>query len=1175
MEPEQIRTQFEQTLNSKDRQILTFQKEVLKTKRANQSLREEKETLLQNIKTKESLIADLERQKLEAETLQKVTSLDSTTYKREAQIYDDFLKSTLSKSDLFIQAIKQLDNELKGNLTKVNDLDRHNLILSNENTSFKTMDELYAKKEEVYKSTINKLFEDMDLLRSTFQTRTTDLEYRLEAEQRENGTLRANQDAQNQKFNDLERSAKELHDNSNIEIQNYIRALTVVQSREKLLNGEIEKLSQELNSKSEALENKEIRVARDFELKSQQINAFSQEIQNLKLIIVEKDAQINRVREENLKIKARENLLNQGLEDFGAQRERLEQSSKEDLIAHIQEINQLYSLERSERQKVQTQFDDMRRELSEKIPLLLDKQAQFSRASEENENLKSRIAKVMDELGKVYKEKVSFETELKKLREESESETFQAAFLHNEITKLLIQNNKFKLAIMNGSQGDTLREMLTSDLEPADSVFYNDIDDLQKKHLLLVNRLNELKLNKRKEDRLNSSQNRKPISFEESYNEGSSLYEQEKDFIDSRRPFGGDIVEKRRKIDVDDIELKATKEAQDALIERLRQEAIDLSSKLRDSQQQIVKLNTEISSLHAKKKIEDSKVVSERIIVENSLSKAEFAESTISKLLDEKKKLNQTILEKDKAVNDLISKAQLAKRENVDLQRKIEIMQKELSTRDGYEERLNKIIRESQQDMISEDKNSNQSVSILKEETIALKTKIENQAVLIKNYEDRDTNLQRLLRQLSHQFKVYSNKLNSIFFEDEIQGSYNSSVKEVLALRGKLSELQETLAFYKQELNAQDTEYRDAFNQIEDMTNIITDNFASLRNKFSQQGSQIQEQLEKISNNYGTKVQDLQARVDTYLEPDQEEEEYEDNDWVHISEYQKLEGQLKKEEENLRTLKAAIDEMRNDLLQEREANLKHTSVQQNENEQVKQFILEIDNLTNTRVQLESTVKSLQEKYELQQQHLNLVQRTSEKEMDTLNNENQNLKADIGQLTDNLSQLTNENIESAGVVVLQQRNNLLSYLRERNSTLSLERDQLKSKLSTLKKKIDELKSEKIGQIGTLEKELIVLKRNQEFEVVPQTSYIKALLEENKTLFKENEHKKKLLTEQEQQIKVFEQFGRVDEVEQEGSSPLIIEEDDENFLTAEKVLSLLEKAKAQYEVLGRIEGKDQKE
>jgi hypothetical protein len=410
--------------------------------------------------------------------------------------------------------------------------------------------------------------------------------------------------------------------------------------------------------------------------------------------------------------------------------------------------------------------------------------------------------------------------------------------------------------------------------------------------------------------------------------------------------------------------------------------------------------------------------------------------------------------------------------------------------------------------------------------------------------------------------------LHQIFFEDEIKDSYNSSTQEVFHLRGQLYELREILKFYKQELATQTEEYQDAFDKIEEVTAAITDNFNSLETKFTRQENQFKDRIKNIETDQITVIQDLQSKVDQHLEAAPEEEVYEDSDWVHISEFQQLEEKIKKEEERTKTLQNTIEEMREQLLHEREENLKQTSVQQQENEQVKKYLSEINTLTNERNILNDIVAKLKEKNDIQQQQLITTQDTFDREITALTEENTVLRADMSKLTEDMGKSATENIEQAGILALEQRNNLLRYLREKNIELAFERDQLKSKLFAHRKTINTQKTETLQQIEKLENELRDLKRTKDLEMVPQTTFLKGLIEENKNLHQQNTKNKKILDSQGQQIKVIEQYQR-EEAEQEAGSPVAMEEDEEEALDAEKILSLLERAKAQYEVLGKLD------
>lgn len=1179
MDIEQIRTQFEQSLNARDKQLLTVQKELLKAKKANTTLKEENSKLQANIHMKEMAIMQLEKERNEIRTSEMATSLDASNYKREAQVYDEFLKSNLAKSDFFVRTIQKLETELRNKLDQINELDKNNVVLNNENASFQSFDTHFHIKEEIYKSTISKLFEDMKNLNEMFIVRTTDLGYQIEAKERENERIKNNEEKLLDKISLLEASVKNLTEDKELDrqgLENAIKLSETISNNRKI---EIEKLQEELRVRNAAFEERDKRMLETFQNKDQQINSLIQEVHELKLAMIEKDAQITRLTEENRRAKVRETLLNQGLEEFGAQREAFDSLSREDLIDRLGQTTEALGLANGEVSKLQIQIGDIKKQLAHNIPMLLDKEAQYSKASEENENLRVRLEKIMKETEKVYKEKVHAEKELKRIRDLSVGENFDTAFLSNQVTKLLIQNNKLKLALTNGTGGESVEQILIADLEPSTSVFYNDVEDLKNKYAIILKRYKDMKAKGEKPKQQPKLPNfgakrMFPVEEEEVYEEDYGRMEDEESGFGMRRDEGKEAIEKRRKLEEGlDLEGRAIRDAQAAVINKNNIEIADLQTKLRELEQQNIKLSQEISSFNVRKNQEEYQQKSQFLVAENNLRKAEDGENENKRLLLERQQLQNRILEKDRALNEMVGKVGKIQKENLDLQHKLNLTQKELNNRKNFEDTLNKAIEEARNGIMVEEKDLGQSLQVVKEENLLMKMKIENQAVLLKNYEDRVTNLQRLLNQVNKEYQAHSDKLNKIFFfDEEIKESYNSSIQEVFVLRSKLHELQELLDFYRRELQAQNIEYEGTFDKLEEMTGTITQNFVTLKEKIHEKENQIKKELSKLPN-YENKVKELEGKVTTFLEEKEkqqeeaEEEEYEDTDWVHISEHQELKEKLKKEEENTLGYKNMVEELRDQLLHERETNLKHSSIQQQENEQVKQFIMEIDTLTSEKKRLEDTIAQLNETNEINLAQLALIQASFDREVESLTEENKRLQEDLNKLAENFGTAASENIENSGILALGQKNNLLNYLRERNSTLAFERDQLRSKLFALKKKIDALKAEKLQYISKLENELQGLRHKQELESVPQTSYLKVIIEENKTLQKENEKRKKLISEQEQQLKVIEQYRR------DEAASSMEEEGDEDDLNADKILSLLERAKAQFEVLGKIEGKEQ--
>jgi len=327
-----------------------------------------------------------------------------------------------------------------------------------------------------------------------------------------------------------------------------------------------------------------------------------------------------------------------------------------------------------------------------------------------------------------------------------------------------------------------------------------------------------------------------------------------------------------------------------------------------------------------------------------------------------------------------------------------------------------------------------------------------------------------------------------------------------------------------------------------------------------------------LTGDYENKLQGLNTQVEKFIEENEEEEVYEDTDWKHISEYQTLEEKLKKEEENTKLYKDLVDEVRDQLLSERETNLKYTTVQQQENEQIKKYIVEIDRLVTEKARLENTINRLNRTIEEITQNSAIAQQTFERDLAELNNDNRALREDLERMTENLSKVTGASTEQAGMIAFEQQNNLLTYLREKNGTLAFERDQLKSQLLTLRKKINTLKDEKANQVDVLENELSNLKYNKELQTVPQTDFLKILIEENKNLLKDNKKNQKILAEQELQLQIYDKIRK--EQEDQGKSPDVIEEEEDDLVNAEKLVVLLEKAKAQYEILGKIANKEEK-
>jgi len=1178
MEIEQNITQLEQIVNTKDKQLFQLQKELLKSKKANQTLKEEKNVLGENIKNHEKIIGELENDKREYEASKQIISLDCFNYKRETEIYDAFLKSNLAKSDYYVNTIKRLDAELRAKLDAINNLDKHNLTLLRENEASKDIEAFFQKKEDIYKSTLEKLFEDLNSASQAYQEKTAKLEYDLDFVQRENQRLRNNEQSLNDKINSLENLAKEGTEGKIKEIRGLEQALDLSLVQNKSRQAEAEKFRAEAQKKNSELEERDRKTFQVFEEKDKKIEALTQEVQNLHLKLIEKDEQITRFNEENQKMKVRETLLNQGLEEFESQEGSYNQMTKDDLLKYLKNIIETLKLERSEKTKAVTQLEDIKRDLAVKIPVLLDKQAEFHKTSEENDNLRSRNEKLIEELQKVYKEKVSYENQIKRIKSESTTdESFNAAFLNNQVSKLLVQNHKLKLALVNGLQNQSIEELLSDDVEKSNSIFYHDIDDLQKKHQLLVKRVRELKDKKERDIRSSVNPNKRLNRIEEEEEEdeefSSGGVQEEPEFKEARKFAGKEIIEKKRKLEKENIQLQATQHAQDGVIKRLNEENLSLKNRIRELEQENIRLDQQISIMNVEKKNIDFQMKNQNVMMDSNLQKAEDNENQIRRLLAERENLNKRIVEKDKTINENLSKVEKTKKEILNLQHKLTLTEKELNNRKDFEERLNKAIEDSGRVNMIEEHDSVHSTLQLKEDNLLMKTKIENQTTIIKNYEERESNLQRLVNQATNQLQLYSEKLHTIFFQNDIKETYNSPTQEVATLRGKLYELQETLIFYKQELDNQTKEYQNAFGKIEEITNVISEKFGSLSHKFTEQGDQLKEQLASVTTDYQKKIENLNSKVDTYVESGAQEEVYEDNEWVHITEYQLLEEKLKKEEENTRSYKNMVDEIREQLLNEREENLKYTSVQSQETDQIKKYLIDINKLTSDKVRLENTIAKLNENVEHLNQQIAFTQQIFDKEIEALNEENKVLRTDIDKLTENIGKTTGETVEQAGILAIGQRNNLLNYLREKNANLALERDQLKAKLLNMRKKINSLQNEKLEQIGKLENELTSLKINQELETVPRTKFLKSIIEEKNNLLKENEKKEKLLKEQEKQISLFETL-RGENIEIEESPNKMEEETNEDF-DAEKILSLLERAKAQFEILGKIDMKDQKD
>ena len=1174
MEVESSATKLEQIINTKDKQLVTLQKELLKNQRTTQTLKTERDTFSDNLSQKENLIKDLTSLKDQAEAAQRLTSLDSINYKREAELYDQFLQTNLAKSDYFIKTIKQLDTELRAKLEAIKDLDKQNAFLVRENSSFQELDSFFKKKEEIYKTTIEDLFGELNTYHQAAQEKTTRIEAKLEAEQRESERIRISENNLRQRVGSLETSIKETQGDKNIELRNVQRALDLSLALNKNLKQDLEILREELKAKRGSYEEKDQEVFRTFEEKSKKIESLHQEIHDLKLQIVEKDANFSRISEENRRLTAKDTLLNQGFEEFQNQQEVYNDLSKENLLEHLGKMMQIIEVERNDKLKLTTQLSEIRKDLSEKIPILLEKQAQFSKASEENDVLRSRIDKFSAELDKVYNEKVTLEREIERRKENEQSlENFDAAFLSNQVTKLLIQNNKLKLAITQaGGTAQQVEAIIGENREAPNSVFYRDIEDLQEKHRMLVKRVKELK--GVKETKPDFLQGKRLSKIEEDEDEDvvSSPEDQ-----DSRRLQGKEVIEKKIKSEKSEVQARAEKQAQEGVIKNLNREILDLKNKIREMEQINIAVTQELNFVKSEQTKVDAQSKNQAALFENNLNKFQSNENEVKRLVQEREDLKKKLTEKDRIVSEHAAKAEAARKEKANLEHKLTILQKELANRKDFEDRLNKAIQNAQQPTTMLEETSEAPVSIdslqtLREDNILLKAKVETQSVLLKSHENRELSLKNLLAQVSQQFQTYSDKLQAIFFVKDVRESYNSPTQEVSILRGKLHELQETLAFYREELYSQTIEYQQAFDKIEKMASVITEKFGSLNSKFIEQGAQLKDQLTQLTTDYETKLQGLNTQVDKFIESNEEEEVYEDTDWKHISEYQALEEKLKKEEENSKLYKDLVDEVRDQLLQERETNLKYTRVQQQENEQIKQYIVEIDRLVTEKARLENSIAGLNRKLEESTQKSRETQETFERDILELSTENKTLRQDLERMTENLSQVTSTSTEQAGIVAFEQQNNLLAYLREKNGTLAFERDQLKSQLATLRKKINALKDEKANQVDVLENELTNLKYHRELETVPQTDFLKILIEENKNLLKDNKRHQKILSEQERQLQIYDRLRK--EQEDQSKSPDAIEEEEADLVNAEKLLLVLEKAKAQYEVLGKIDGKDEK-
>ena len=887
-----------QLINRKEKENVQLQKALKDLNLQNKRLEEENSKLKSDLAKTNNELSHLSKLVKQYQENLKNENMNSSEIKKENDIFQRYLTSSLTQTNFLIQKVKELEDELSNRINDLKSTNNMNITLSLEKENLRDIEENLRNRERIFESAMNKLLDDLSKLSKSNKEVITDLQTKNAYYEKEIQALRERESTNAGRIVELEQQIQNLSLEKEQEIQSYKDALNTHFQQMHYAKNEIIHLQTTIKDRDYQISElmKKLVNAEQF---NQEKNAnLLKENEELKYKQLDMEQEILLLKNENQTFKSKE-------EAFQARLQNLSQESYDDLphatlLEKANELRQILAHEKNEKDKLSVKFDKIKKELSEKIPELMDTYARINKISEENASLKEKNLKLAEEFKKTYQEKAQLEQEVSDLRYKLDN-NFDATFLSQQLSKLLVENHKLKIIIQKniGNQADKLlgedERVKYSDR----SDFFYDIDDLQKKYMLLLKRYKDEK-----------SGNVIEIEDEPTHKN-----------------------ESQPKISSNLVPIKKLPSSQVITIEEDNSEDATVSKQLYDqAKEELQKLRKENYYLQEKVNALNS---SQKKVLESSIGPhTKDNENEIKRLIKEKEEINNRLVAKEKEINGFKSRLTDLTKKVSELENKANILTQQIEIEKSEKIKLQNVIKEKGDIIHTPDEQSlADKISII--DNISLKSQLEQQSFLLKQYETEIKNLKSTIEDIKESSRNAIQNLSNILFQGDDKIYRHSPSEEILILRSHLYHLKSMLSFYESEFNNQRQEYENDFNKIEEILNEMFQNYARLQIRLNKQENDMKNEIAEFSMAFENKLNDMKNKVENFIEGEEEAEQEEDyEEWKHIDEYRELENKLQEAEKKHSELLTYIEELKDNLLHEREINISLTKTKQQENQEI-------------------------------------------------------------------------------------------------------------------------------------------------------------------------------------------------------------------------------------------------
>jgi chromosome segregation ATPase len=220
------------------------------------------------------------------------------------------------------------------------------------------------------------------------------------------------------------------------------------------------------------------------------LDNIQEENRNLKLKDIESKAEIDSLRSKLTDFERIDREIKQELKQFS-----MKHPSTGTEAPNSEKIQYLYEALLREQNKTSTlekKMEDVKKQLVENVPVLMDKIAEINKLNEDHAKLLNKFEKAREELKKSYFEKVEIENKYNELK----SQNGDISLYSHQITALLLVNDDLKTKL--SAQNIPFKDQEIDN----NSIIYKDTADLQMKYNIILGKYKALKRNQSSETKI-------------------------------------------------------------------------------------------------------------------------------------------------------------------------------------------------------------------------------------------------------------------------------------------------------------------------------------------------------------------------------------------------------------------------------------------------------------------------------------------------------------------------------------------------------------------------------------------------------------------------------------------------------------------------------------------------